>query len=75
MGSNRANTISTIEGNILKYMTGNYMSSIHVTEANPAEIFNIVNSLKMSSSTGSDGIPRILKKHYFHDSSSANSYF
>ena len=57
MGSNLANKVPTIEGNIFKYMKGNYMSSMHVTETNPAEICYIVNSLKMSSSTGSDGIP------------------
>ena len=59
--SNLANTIPTIEGNIFKYMKGNYTSSMNVTETNRAEIFNIVNFLKMSSSTGSDGIPGISK--------------
>ena len=74
-GSNLVNKMPTIEGNIFKYVKGNYLSGTHVTETNPAEIFNIVNSLKISSSTGSDGTPRNFKKYYFHDSSSANSYF
>ena len=46
-------------------MKGNYISSMHVTETNPAEIFNIVNSLKMSSSTGSDGVPQEFQKVLF----------
>ena len=62
VGPNLANNIPASNGDISSYLTGSYINSMAVHEADPAEIVRLAGSLKNSSSIGNDGVPTPIVK-------------
>ena len=56
IGSNLASKIKPVKSNNCDYLTGNFSNSMFLTTVTEIEIFDIINSLKNSTSKGHDNI-------------------